>query len=448
MLRDFIVLDHEEFDMFVSNSYESNEELLTKLKSNNFVYDNNAEMLTKASEIYLETKINLFDSTFLHIFVVTIDCNLSCLYCQAAKGMYSNEKCFMSKIVAEKAVDVALQSPRQKLTFEFQGGEPLLNFDLIKHIIEYTNQKNIMINKDIHFTIVSNTQLMTEDKIEYLVSNNVSLCFSLDGPKHVHDFNRPSMNGESNFKSVKKWIQYCKERNINVGLLPTTTKKSLKYYKDIVDTYIEFGARSISIRELSPYGRCMSNWDLIGYTAQEFIEFYINIIEYIIELNRNGIEFKENFTFMYLKLILTKESLIYPDLKSPCGGSIGQMAYNWNGDIFTCDEGRMVANSGDEYFKTGNVFQNTYKDCLNSDATKNVVSSSCIDCHYICRDCVFNPICGICPVYNYMQDGNLIGKVNKNDRCKIMKGIFKYIVYVLDSDEEKSMVLRSWLEHD
>lgn len=448
MLRDFIIIDNSEFDVFVEDPGMLEEDVLIKLKSKNFIYENEDILLEKASDMYLETKINLFDSTFLHIFVVTIDCNLNCLYCQAAKGIYQDKRCIMSKEVAEKAVDIALQSPREKLTFELQGGEPLLNFDVIKHIIDYTNEKNKLLNKDIHYTIVTNTQAMTADKMDYLISNKVGLCFSLDGPKYIHDYNRPSLDGKSNFEEVKRWILYCKKRDIKVGLLPTTTRKSLNSYKEIVDSYVEFGARSISIRELSPYGRGNDNFAQIGYTAEEFINFYKNVVEYIFELNGKGLQFKENFTYMYLKFILTKQSLIYPDHKSPCGGTIGQMAYNWNGDIFTCDEGRMVANSGDNTFRTGNVFSSSYKDCLDSQATVNTVSSSCIDCHYICKDCVFNPICGVCPVYNYNQDGNLIGRVNKNDRCKILKGIYTYILSILEKNDDKSHILKSWLEYE
>lgn len=448
MLRDFIIIDNKEFDIFVKDTNLLEDDTVVKLKERNFLYENEDALLKDASNIYLETKINLFDSTFLHIFVVTIDCNLNCLYCQAAKGENQYKQCMMSKEVAEKAVDIALQSPRKKLTFEFQGGEPLLNFSIIQHIIDYTNKKSQSLNKEIHYTIVTNTQAMTVEKMDYLISNNVGLCFSLDGPKSVHDYNRPSMNEKSNYDEVKKWILYCKDKNVNIGLLPTTTRRSLDFHKEIVDTYVEFGARSISIRELSPYGRVNNNFSEIGYTSEEFILFYKNVIEYIFELNRKGLEFRENFTYMFLRLILTKQSLIYPDHKSPCGGTIGQMAYNWNGDIFTCDEGRMISNSGDNTFRTGNVFSSSYKDCLSSQATINTVSSSCIDCHYICKDCVFNPICGICPVYNYKQDGNLIGSVNKNDRCKILKGIYTYILDILDKNDDKSFILKSWLEYE
>lgn len=448
MLRDFIIIDNKEFDIFVKDTNLLEDDTVVKLKERNFLYENEDALLKDASNIYLETKINLFDSTFLHIFVVTIDCNLNCLYCQAAKGENRYKQCMMSKEVAEKAVDIALQSPRKKLTFEFQGGEPLLNFSIIQHIIDYTNKKSQSLNKEIHYTIVTNTQAMTVEKMDYLISNHVGLCFSLDGPKSVHDYNRPSMNEKSNYDEVKKWILYCKDKNVNIGLLPTTTRRSLDFHKEIVDTYVEFGARSISIRELSPYGRVNNNFSEIGYTSEEFILFYKNVIEYIFELNRKGLEFRENFTYMFLRLILTKQSLIYPDHKSPCGGTIGQMAYNWNGDIFTCDEGRMISNSGDNTFRTGNVFSSSYKDCLSSQATINTVSSSCIDCHYICKDCVFNPICGICPVYNYKQDGNLIGSVNKNDRCKILKGIYTYILDILDKNDDKSFILKSWLEYE
>lgn len=350
--------------------------------------------------------------------------------------------------MAKKAVDIALQSPRNKLTFEFQGGEPLLNFEIIKYIIEYTDLKNIELNKVIHYTMVTNTHAMTDEKINYLISKKVGLCFSLDGPQYVHDYNRPSSNNKSNFNEVKKWILYCKEKNVNVGLLPTITKESLKHPKEIIDTYIALGARGISLRELSPFGRADSNFLKIGYTANDFIEFYKKTLDYILEQNIKGINFKESNTYMFLLLLLTKQSLIYPDHKSPCGASIGQIAYNWDGNIYTCDEGRMISNTGDYTFKTGNVFNSSYEDCLNSEATINTISSSCIDCHYLCKDCVFNPICGICPVYNYKMNGSLLGNTIKNDRCKILKGIYTHIILMLEKNDLKSKLLKGWIHGD
>ncbi|MDE4543213.1 His-Xaa-Ser system radical SAM maturase HxsB [Thermoanaerobacterium sp. R66] len=448
MFRDFLLLKKDEFKDFIEGKLQKDSELFNLLKEKRFIHDNSNfnNIIDDYAKIYLETKTNLLESTYLHIFVVTLECNLNCLYCQADKGINENLRCMMDIKTAEAAVNIAMQSPRKKLTFEFQGGEPLLNFEVIKFIVDYANKKKE--SKEISFTIVTNCQAMDEDKANYLINNKIGICISLDGPQDVHDFNRPSKNRESNYEKVIYWINYFNNKGVKVGLLPTTTKASLNKYKEIVDLYINLGARTISIRELSPFGRCKQNWDKIGYTAEEFVDFYIKTLHYILQKNKEGIPFKESYTEMYLRLILTKESLRFPDFKSPCGAVIGQIAYNWNGDIYTCDEGRMIANKGDQTFKIGNAFESSYKDCLNSDVTKCVISSSCIECNPTCSCCVYNPICGICPVYNYVQDGSFVGKVSKSQRCKILKGILRHLIYLLNTDNENSSILRSWINND
>jgi sulfatase maturation enzyme AslB (radical SAM superfamily) len=116
-------------------------ELYDELKSKFFVYDEHEALLTEKAKYYIrDSKSYLFSSTSLHIFVLTNICNMSCIYCQA-KDDTSIVYHKMSAETAEKSVDVALQSPSRFLTFEFQGGEPLANFEILKHIVLYTEEK-------------------------------------------------------------------------------------------------------------------------------------------------------------------------------------------------------------------------------------------------------------------------------------------------------------------
>ena len=100
----------------------------------------------------LNAKRHLATATSLHIFVVTTACNMNCVYCQANNGT-TTPNLYMTEMTAEKAVDIALQSPEYSLSFEFQGGEPLLNFPIIKHIIEYAEERKQ--DKDVKYNIVS-----------------------------------------------------------------------------------------------------------------------------------------------------------------------------------------------------------------------------------------------------------------------------------------------------
>lgn len=111
------------------------------------------------------------------------------------------------------------------------------------------------------------------------------------------------------------------------------------------------------------------------------------------------------------------------ELRSPCGGAIGQLAYYYDGNIYTCDECRMLAEMGNDSFKVGNVYENTYNDLVTSDSAKTVCVSSCLECLTKCHSCVYMPYCGTCPVINLAQENNIFSRTNENYRCKIYKGM-------------------------
>lgn len=444
--RDYIFLSQEDFERLYNENISG--DLEQKLYENHFIIYNEKE-LDNIIEKYRYMHAGLFKGTFLHIFVLTLDCNLNCLYCQAA---YAKNNCFMDIDTAKKAVDIALQSPEKTLTFEFQGGEPLMNFPTMKFIIEYAQKyKN---NKEIIFSLVTNAGLMTDDILDYLLLNDVNICISMDGPQNIHDTNRPTKSGKSNFEQAYYWYTRAKQKygNCNklskVTALPTITRHSLKSPKEIINHYVKLETTHISIREISPFGRAAKNWNKISYTPEEFINFYTDCMDYIIELTLQGnTKIKESFTEMILSKILGKNPVNYTDLRSPCGAAIGQIAYNWNGNVYTCDEGRMMANNGIELFCLGNVNKNNYADLINSDTACLVCNSSCVETNPNCNVCVFNNICGLCPVYSYYTQNDFIGTPIKQDRCKILKGIYRYIISWLNSpDQEKRKLCYEWIK--
>ena len=401
--------------------------------------------LGAVAEEYRKNNAGLFYGTTLHIFVLTLACNLKCLYCQAEYE--DGDKAFMNEETARRAVDLALQSPEEELHFEFQGGEPLLNFKTLKTIVEYANERRG--DKIINFSLVTNGQAMTEEILQYLATRKVKLSFSIDGTKFIHDANRPTKDGSSNFDKVFYWFKRARafyNGKIFMSALPTTTRLSLNHAKEIVDFYCELGVPYISIRELSPFGRVTKNFSAIGYTPQEFLKFYRECMDYIIELNLAGkTKMTESLSKMILQKIFGRYVVNYPDLRSPCGATIGQIAYNWNGDIYTCDEGRMMSNRGIENFRVGNVFKNSYCDCLLSEAACAVCNASCIETNPSCESCVYNPICGLCPVYSFFTQGDYVGVPVKQERCQILQGMYQYLIdWMYSEDAAKKSLCERW----
>ena len=422
-------------------------ELYNELKNGFFVYDEHEALLTEKAKYYIrDSKSYLFSSTSLHIFVLTNICNMSCIYCQA-KDDTSIVHHTMSTQTAEKCVDVALQSPSRFLCFEFQGGEPLANFETLKHIVHYAEEKKG--SKCISYNLVSNLTLLNEEMLSFLIEHNVSISTSLDGNQEIHDRNRSYTNGNGTYHTVVDKIHQIQEKNFTIGAIQTTTRFSLDKYKEIIDEYVKCKQTSIFIRPLTRLGTAARVWDEIGYTAEEFIEFYKNCLLYILELNKNGVNICENHAVIFLKKILLGVSENYMELRSPCGAAIGQVAYFYDGNVFTCDEGRMLYEMGRDEFKLGNVFENSYDELMQSPVCKSVCVSSCLESQLNCCDCVYQPYCGTCPVINLAQEKDLFFKNQNAFRCKIYGGMLDTIFEILyDNKKENIEIFNKWIGVD
>jgi radical SAM protein with 4Fe4S-binding SPASM domain len=223
------------------------------------------------------------------------------------------------------------------------------------------------------------------------------------------------------------------------------TKYSLGREKEIIDEYVALSMDYIFVRPLAPIGYAKNLWDKIGYGAEDFVKFYRNSFAYILELNGRGVRIKEKMAVMLLKKIIRQEDPMYVDLRCPCGAGLGQLAYNYNGDIYTCDEGRMLAWDGEQMFKAGNVSKSRYSDVILSPAVKACAAASNLELQPACFRCVYKPFCGVCPVYNYEAQGSLWGSMPSNERCAVMKGIFETLFAAL-LGKKSGAILRSWVE--
>ncbi|MFA6435179.1 MAG: His-Xaa-Ser system radical SAM maturase HxsB [Elusimicrobiales bacterium] len=385
----------------------------------------------------------------LHILVLTLRCNHKCLYCQAGAAGAAASGTDMRLRSLRKSLDFALSAPGGGLTIEFQGGEPLLNWAALQEAVLYGERKARAAAKEIRFSLVSNLSLMTEEKAAFLIAHNIAVCASLDGPAGLHNKNRVFAGGDSHALTVK-WLKYFQEKygkNPDCGpaALLTVSRHSLGREREIVDEYARLGLSSIFIRPLTPIGFARPLWDRLGYTAAEFTDFYRKSLARIIAVNKKGILLKEKTAYLLLKKVLGFKDNKYVDLRSPCGAGLGQLAYNFNGDIYTCDEARMLAREGDELFRIGGVFKDDYARVISSATVKACAAASCLESQPSCARCVWKPYCGVCPVYNYRTQESLWGYLPANERCRILKGVFETVFHLLKNKKNET-IFRAWLE--
>lgn len=436
-------LSDEQFRELALGHVVDGSPLWDRLHKNRFLMDRLGITAPEVIEDLRAMKSYLFSSTSLHIFVVTDVCNLSCIYCQA-KDKVNRPQGYMTPEIGRKCIDMALQSPAKHLTFEFQGGEPLINFPVIKAMVEYSEE--VRGDREIEYTIVSNLALLTEDILDFLLSHHVSICTSLDGPEDLHNQNRQCSIPGGSYALMKAGVEMINRRGLSVGAIETTTRHSLPRAKEIVRAYEEIGAPSVFLRPLTPLGFAKADWGKVGYTPDEYLAFYKEAFQEILLVNKEKRRFPEQHAAYFLSKILGGYAQNYMELRSPCGASIGQLAYYYDGSIYTCDEARMVAESGDSSFKLGDVFSSKYKDLVSCGTCKATCVASTIETLPGCCDCVYQPYCGVCPVVNFAHTGDIFPKGAKDYRCAIFGGMLDYIFELLHEGNPETMsILESWV---
>lgn len=431
---DHVLCDEAGLQRLMEGRLTEQDSLWTELKARNFVVEGlDRERLVARLR---EKQRALKSGPNLHIFVVTLRCNHTCQYCHASRAPMEDEGSDMSIEVAERSVDFAFQSPSPSLTIEFQGGEPLANWEVVQHVIEYARQKNALARRSLMFSLVSNLSLMDDDKLDYLIDRRVQICTSLDGPADLHDPVRRWTGGGSHDVTVK-WMRRINQRLRESGLdpalykveaLPTITRLALPHARRLIDHYVEVGCRSIFLRHLDPFGWAATTRQKLGYDMAEFLDFYAQAYGHVVELNRQGTDFVERTAALMVAKILGGWEPNFLDLRSPCGAGIGQVAYNHDGRLFTCDEGRMVDRSGDDCFCIGQVGQTSYAEAVGGPTVRSMTLASTLDAQPGCHQCAYKPWCGVCPVHNYCEQGSLQGRMTDSTWCQKQRGLFDFLM--------------------
>jgi His-Xaa-Ser system radical SAM maturase HxsB len=353
---------------------------------------------------------------------------------------------------ARRAVDAALSSVSPSITLEFQGGEALLNWPVLKRAADYAIAANRKAGKDLAITVVTNLAAMDGKKMEFIVSRGISVCTSLDGPADLHEANRRRLGGSSHAPAVR-WLRALKKRAKGGGrdslpsALMTTTRLSLGREREIVDEYRRLGLGGIFLRPLSPVGYAGSVWGEIGYSPEDFGDFYEKALAYIMGLNRSGERFVERTAALLARKILLKQDPNYLDLRSPCGAAAGQLAYNWDGEVYTCDEGRMVGARGDKLFRVGRVGSLSPAGAVSAPSSRLCAVSSCLESQPRCFRCAYKPYCGICPVHNYETQGSPWGDMVSGSWCAVQKRVFGAVFRRLARPGDRK-IIESWIKGD
>jgi His-Xaa-Ser system radical SAM maturase HxsB len=448
---DWVFVTQDEFGELARGRFAAGSALYERLASRSFV--RSKLDVEKTVERVRRKKRFLNYGPNLHILVVTLRCNETCVYCHASRADMDAVHTDMTPEIAEKSVDLVLQSTSPSVTIEFQGGEPLVNFPVVKHIIEYALARNRAYGKQLEFTMVSNLAMMDETKLAYLVENKVQICTSIDGPEALHTKQRVLIGGNSH-REAAKWIERINKAYIDLGLDPTlyhvealltTTREALKYPEEIVDTYYNLGCRAIFLRPIDPFGFAGKTARVVEYDRAAYRDFYRTAVEHILDKNRRGEQVLERYASIFLTKILGDDEPNFLDIRSPGGSAIGQLAYSYDGKIFTSDEGRMMAETGESMFHIGDVQTSKYRDLMKHPTVRALVMASIREVQPDCVNCTYSPYCGIQPEHNHRSLGSIFGRARESTICSVHKGIQDYLFEKLrENDPTTVEILRRW----
>ncbi len=327
-------------------------------------------------------------------------CNLNCAYCFASQGKYQGDRALMSFEVGKRALDFLIENSgtRRNLEVDFFGGEPLMNFDVVKQLVEYARSIEKEKGKNFRFTLTTNGVLIDDDVIDFANREMSNVVLSLDGRKEVHDRYRVDYKGEGSWeKIVPKFKKLVQARgNKDYYMRGTFTHHNPDFLEDI-QTMLDLGFTELSMEPV-----VCADTDESALTYDDLpvvMEQYEKLAQLMISRRKEG----RPFTFYHYMIDLQGGPCIYKRI-SGCGSGTEYMAVTPWGDLYPCHQ--FV---GDEKFLLGNVF----------DGVKNtVIQDEFMECNVYareeCRDCWARLYCsGGCAANAYHATGSV-------------KGVYKY----------------------
>jgi len=312
------------------------------------------------------------------VLMICQDCNLSCEYCYGENGTYDSKPIFMNNKISESAINFLINNSKsyKKVSISFFGGEPLLNFDAIKHAVSYSKNRGLECSKEFNFSITTNGTLLNNRIATYLIENNFNIILSLDGPKDVHDKLRFFPNKNGTYDIIMKNINRI-PKNIRkkIGIRATLTKKYMGI-KDIITHFEELGFSDVTI---APVSTNDTNLQMTHNDLKSLRNEYSKLALYYDLKFKNKIGFADSRTKTLLESIHNLMKTYYQ-----CSAGRKFLAVSTRGDLFLCH--RFVGNGK---YKVGNIITSK----IRGKVIEKVIRKT-VDRRIMCNKCWARYYCG------------------------------------------------------
>lgn len=276
------------------------------------------------------------------------DCNLACKYCFAQEGEYHGRRALMSLEVGKRALDFLIENSgnRKNLEVDFFGGEPLMNWEVVKELVRYGRSKEKEYNKNFRFTLTTNGVLLNDEVMEFVNKEMSNVVLSLDGRKEINDMMRPFRNGKGSYDLiVPKFRKLAESRNqTNYYVRGTFTRNNLDFSNDVIE-YADLGFKQMSMEPVvaSPEEDYALREEDIPAILKEYDKL---ALEYI-KRKKEG----NGFNFFHFMIDLQQGPCVLKRMAG-CGSGTEYLAVTPWGDLYPCHQ--FV---GQEEFLLGNVFE-------------------------------------------------------------------------------------------
>ena len=338
------------------------------------------------------------DELNLLILDTTKACNLACKYCFVAAPSKGEH---MTLQTALKSLDLALAYPKcnNVLTVEFSGGEPLVNFTLIKDFIPIALDKAAEKNKKLTFTIQTNGTLLNEEIINFLVQYDVNIGISIDGTKEFHDKNRIFVDGSGSCTKIMENIATLQSLGSHASTLSVIS--SPEQYDSVIDFALQNNISAIRTNLVTKAGRAKDKDDFtVDYAklADKYIEVCQRIFEGELRIH------DATLTYFLWNLLLNQPHMCF---RSPCGSGTNQVSVTSDGNLYPCQGWR---NIHDNPVCNVNDIADLNEALCNNERVKELRAHNVRDIE-VCKSCNWSAFCGVCPREIYSEKGTLNEKI-------------------------------------
>jgi len=353
-----------------------------------------AEDIYREAVIDFKARSTVVKALCLHI---AHDCNLACKYCFAEEGEYHGRRALMSYEVGKQALDflVASSGHRRNLEVDFFGGEPLMNFEVVKQLVAYGRELEKTHDKKFRFTLTTNGVLLNDEIAEFCNREMGNVVLSLDGRKEVHDKMRPFRSGKGSYDWIvprfQKFVESRKAAGKQYYIRGTFTHHNLDFAKDIMH-FADLGFDQLSMEPVVAPPE--EDYAIRPEDVPVICRQYDELAQEMLRREKEG----KGFTFFHFMIDLTGGPCVYKRL-SGCGSGTEYLAVTPWGDLYPCHQ--FV---GNEDFCLGNVRDGIVRtDIVNEFKCCNVYAREA------CRNCFAKYYCsGGCSANSY----NFHGRIN------------------------------------